>query len=94
MYANVFSLKEKKSIIKNESSKKKRMSQCYPKRMICSTWLPWEPGAGYQGCLSSRIVMQLWNVVWELDSCLYPTIVELRDLMPSSSLLGAQFLHL
>lgn len=24
----------------------KRMSQCYPKRMVCATWLPWEPGAG------------------------------------------------
>lgn len=23
-----------------------RTSQSHPKRMVCSTWLPWEPGVG------------------------------------------------
>lgn len=22
------------------------MSQCYSKKMVCSIWLPWEPGLG------------------------------------------------
>lgn len=55
------------------------MIQHYPKRMVCSTRLPWEPAAGYQACLSSTIVKQLWTMIWELESCLHRTTAELWD---------------
>lgn len=51
-----------------------------------------ETWCGYQACLCSTIVTQPWTLIWELESCLHPSLLSCGHYTIITTLLGLNFL--